>query len=340
MKYYLDVFTPPTWSAFTAAGASVTGFSRTMGRRAEAIEPGDRFACYLKGKIGWVGMLEATSKASTSSDELWGTDRFPVRVGVRPLVSLPVEHYLPMQMLEGKLTYYPSPMPPKMFSAYLQGSPRPMKPEDGDAIFRALRAHEDGVRALIVEADDAAVTGGPALVERGHSEIQGVLAAWGARTGCHIWLPRNDRGRVVPFLGAPERTALLTELPLLFGGRAQSIVENIDVIWLQGNSVVAAFEVEHSTSIYSGLLRMSDLVASIPNIKISLYIVAAESRRAAVRAELGRPTFRALPTPLATVCGYIPYEKLTAEYEQLGHRLHNFRPEGIKDIAEFFDGAA
>src|SRR6185312_3336015 len=99
-------------------------------------------------------------------------------------------------------------------------------------------------------------------------------------------------------------------------------------------------EVEHSTSIYSGLLRMSDLVALIPNINISLYIVAAGSRRAAVRAELGRPTFRALPTSLSAVCGYIAYEKLTAEYEQLAHRLHNFRPEGIRDIAEFFDGAS
>jgi len=338
VKYYLDVFTPPTWSAFTAAGASVTGFSRTMGRRAEAIEPGDRFACYLKGKIGWVGMLEATSKASMSSDELWGTDRFPVRVGVRPLISLPAEHYLPMQVLEGKLSYYPGPMPPKMYSAHLQGSPRLMKPEDGEAIFRALRAHDDGVRALLVEDESAIVDDNDPQVERGHAEIQSVLAAWGGRTGCRVWVPRNDRRRVTLLLNATDRTALLTELPLLFGGRAQNTVENIDVIWLKGNNVVAAFEVEHSTSIYSGLLRMSDLVASIPNIHISLYIVAAESRREAVRAELNRPTFLALPTPLGSVCGYIAYEKLIADYEQLRHRLHNFKPEGIRDVAEFFDG--
>jgi hypothetical protein len=115
----------------------------------------------------------------------------------------------------------------------------------------------------------------------------------------------------------------------------QSTIENIDAIWLRGDHVVAAFEVEHSTSIYSGLLRMSDLIASVPNLAVSLYIVAPQERARAVQGELGRPTFGALPTPLAKLCGFISYERLRSEYEHLGARLHNYRPEGIKDLAEF-----
>ena len=38
-------------------------------------------------------------------------------------------------------------------------------------------------------------------------------------------------------------------------------IELIDVLWLDGNAIVAAFEIESTTSIYSGLLRMSDLLA-------------------------------------------------------------------------------
>ena len=42
------------------------------------------------------------------------------------------------------------------------------------------------------------------------------------------------------------------------------------MLWLKGNAIVAAFEVESTTSIYSGLLRMSDLVAMQPNLNMLL----------------------------------------------------------------------
>jgi hypothetical protein len=53
----------------------------------------------------------------------------------------------------------------------------------------------------------------------------------------------------------------------------------IDVLWLQGEAIVAAFEVEHTTTIYSGLLRMADLVSMQPNLKLDLFIVAPDERR-------------------------------------------------------------
>jgi hypothetical protein len=46
------------------------------------------------------------------------------------------------------------------------------------------------------------------------------------------------------------------------------------VVWLKGNAIVAAFEIESKTSIYSGLLRMSDLIAMQPNLDIPLYLGA------------------------------------------------------------------
>jgi hypothetical protein len=51
------------------------------------------------------------------------------------------------------------------------------------------------------------------------------------------------------------------------------------VLWLQGNAIQAAFEIESTTSIFSGLLRMADLIAMHPNLKIPLYIVAPAERR-------------------------------------------------------------
>jgi hypothetical protein len=45
-----------------------------------------------------------------------------------------------------------------------------------------------------------------------------------------------------------------------------SLIEHIDVLWLRGNRVEAAFEVEHTTAVSSGLIRMSDLITLHPNL--------------------------------------------------------------------------
>ena len=71
---------------------------------------------------------------------------------------------------------------------------------------------------------------------------------------------------------------LLDRLPLNYDETTLSTIEQIDVIWLKGHSIVRAFEVEHTTSIYSGLLRMADLLALQPNMNINLHIVAPDNR--------------------------------------------------------------
>jgi hypothetical protein len=85
---------------------------------------------------------------------------------------------------------------------------------------------------------------------------------------------------------------------LQFDEATNRTIELIDVLWLKGNAVVAAFEIESTTSIYSGLLRMSDLIAMQPNLNIPLYLVAPDERRQKVFAEVNRPTFSRLsPAP-------------------------------------------
>jgi hypothetical protein len=78
----------------------------------------------------------------------------------------------------------------------------------------------------------------------------------------------------------------------------------------QGNAVVAAFEIESTTSIYSGLLRMSDLIAMQPNLNIPPYLVAPDERRQKVFAEVNRPTFSRLSPPLVDLCRFIAFSAL------------------------------
>ena len=123
-------------------------------------------------------------------------------------------------------------------------------------------------------------------------------------------------------------------LPRQFDEATNRTIELIDVLWLNRDAIVAAFEVEHTTAIYSGLLRMSDLVSMQPNIKINLYMVAPDDRRDKVFTEINRPTFARLKPPLPKICKFIPYSELKKEIEQIGVRVRFMRPEFIDDIAE------
>src|SRR5205814_3932267 len=100
---------------------------------------------------------------------------------------------------------------------------------------------------------------------------------------------------------------MIDQLPTQFNEATNRTIEVIDVLWLKGNSIVAAFEVESTTVVYSGLLRMSDLLALQPNLDIDLYIVAPDDRRAKVEQEILRPSFQLRDKPLSTVCGFLGF---------------------------------
>jgi len=48
-------------------------------------------------------------------------------------------------------------------------------------------------------------------------------------------------------------------LPQQFDPVTSRTIELTDVLWLDGDAIVAAFGIESTTSIYSGMLRMSDV---------------------------------------------------------------------------------
>ena len=111
---------------------------------------------------------------------------------------------------------------------------------------------------------------------------------------------------------------------------AQNIIRFIDVVWIKGaRQVVAALEIESTTSVYSGLLRLSDLIVSVPNLNFDLYIVAPQSRLDKVKRELLRPTFQYLE--LAERCLYFSFERIVQESEAILHWASD--PTVIKQLA-------
>ena len=152
-------------------------------------------------------------------------------------------------------------------------------------------------------------------------QIQGLIAKIGTLMGFTIWLPRADRGRVLKVWHS-QPGELVDELPLGYDATTMKTIEQIDVIWLRNRSIVRAFEVEHTTSVYSGLLRMADLVALQPNINIKLHIVAPAEKREKVLQEIQRPVFSLLEgRALAEMCTYLSYDNVI-EISELKHLAH------------------
>jgi hypothetical protein len=65
-------------------------------------------------------------------------------------------------------------------------------------------------------------------------------------------------------------------------------------VWKQEFRIGAAYEIENSTSIYSGLLRFADLNILAPNTLYPMFVVAPGDRKNRLREQLRRPTFKRL----------------------------------------------
>jgi hypothetical protein len=95
--------------------------------------------------------------------------------------------------------------------------------------------------------------------DRLHVKIQWALIKLGQAEGCGVWVPVNDRN--LAYRTQPFSNCTLNRLPNFgFEENSRRIVQNIDVLWLKNRVIRKAFEIESTTSIYSGLLRLNDLV--------------------------------------------------------------------------------
>lgn len=159
-------------------------------------------------------------------------------------------------------------------------------------------------------ADDKAI--------RESFHIQALLAHIGEQMKFSIWLPKRERASVLQEW-VPSDSVLLDLLPLNYDETTIRTIEQIDVIWRKKRAIVRAFEVEQTTAVYSGLLRMGDLLALQPNMDINLHIVAPSARREKVFQEIQRPIFSLLDrAPLSECCTFISYDNV----EQLACEKH------------------
>ena len=167
-----------------------------------------------------------------------------------------------------------------------------------------------------------------------HDEIQWILLKLGSDMGLDVWVARNDRGKQVDGQRFMDLSRLKKDLPLQFDEATTRTIALIDVLWLKGNAIVAAFEIESTTSIYSGLLRMADLIAMQPNLNIPLYLVAPDDRRNKVILEVNRPTFSRLSPSMKEMCRFISFSGLRDRIAQVASMARYLKPEFLEELSE------
>ncbi len=161
---------------------------------------------------------------------------------------------------------------------------------------------------------------GTALPEISHSQAQTLLGAIGVAKGHDIWIPPNDRVKLD--WSVTNHFDCRGELPHGYED-ALGIMREVDVIWIRkgSNELRALFEVEHSTPIYSGLLRFNDIHLLAPNIRPRFSIVANDARRSAFARQLNRPTFRS--SGLYEMCTFLEYVDVVGWHGRITPKLES-----------------
>jgi len=343
MAYYLDLFSPETYEAFSRSDRTISGFRIRQLNMAKKIKPGDKLLCYMTKLSRWIGLLEVIEGPFVDDTPVFYSedDPFTVRFRVRTLVWLPVERAIPIHedRIWNSLSFTKEhSKATSTWTGKLRGSLVQIDDSDTLIITSILKAQQedDGkiypidkdtyVKAVthrirradkdvtVTVPEDTELEKVPSIEERSEiresTKIQALLVEIGTKMGMKIWLPRNDRIKVLAQIVADGPT-LLDRLPLNYNDITMKTIEQIDVLWLKGYAIKRAFEVEHTTSIYSGILRMADLLALLPNLDIRLHIIAPDSRRDKVFQELQRPVFSLLEgSPLSERCSYLSYDSI------------------------------
>ena len=362
MKYYLNLFSPSTWKAFNENGSHTSGFSIHQKGRASKIKVGSIYLCYLVKLSRWVGALKILSEPYEDTKPIFSkeNDKFIYRFKVEPLVILEPELGIPVEedFIWNELEWTKNIKKRSVgWGANFQSSLREMPNSDAEFLLNKLEEQnkekkiyelskaqkriiqnftfvrtQEGIAEVEIPEKSEYDEEAPQKDFRESAKVQLLLAEIGAKMGFNIWIPRTDRTYLEDKIKKDTKDKLLDDIPLGFDETTMRTVENIDVIWLKKKSIVRAFEVEGTTAIYSGILRMADLLSSVPNLDIKLHIVASSDKKEKVFNQIHRPTFATLEGQLVKKRTFLSYDnvKKLSENTELKHLKESVIEEYIE----------
>lgn len=314
-----------------AAWGAVPGDSNI--RNWDIMEPGDYVMIYRKGKIILGAEVAMKVRNSSLAKYFWNEDKDGKTWEYIYFLINEVEVNVSISDLN-RYFGYSGKYSPQGFMAVKQETANKVLSLYGDLISLLQRLErgeeleeiEFEKRRQFKEVIDEEVKKAPTE----HDEIQWRLVRLGNKSQFDVWVPAADQNK--EYEGNKFRDFVIPEFHEALD--IPSYVKNIDTVWKLGLSVKAAFEIEHSTSIYSGILRLSDLRALAPNSNYPLLIVSDNKRKQKVFEQLKRPTFTNKYLRLDKVIRFLSYNKVREVDEQIKNENKAYDISWLLDKAE------
>lgn len=300
--------------------------------RWEKMSAGDVVLIYNRGRIRFAGEIAAKVRNHDLARYFWKENETGNTWELMYFIVNEEKTDVPIEKLNPLLGYQ-SNYRPQGFSMINEAAVSTFAQHYGD-ILGVLKTLERGEELIHLpfrkEVFSAKIDQQIERVSTEHDEMQWRLIRLGQLAKCDVWVPRNDQAK--QFEGHQFRDFVLREFHHTLD--VPRSVENIDVVWKFGPySIKSAFEIEHSTSVYSGILRLSDLRAEAPNSNYPLFIVASENRKKKVFDELKRPTFSGPCLRLNEVIKFLGYEKVR-EIDESYKTAKDFDPSTLTTAGE------
>jgi len=300
--------------------------------RWEKMAPGDVVLIYNSGRIRFAGEIAAKVRNKDLARYFWKENDAGSTWELMYFIVSEEKADVPIEKLN-PLFGYQSNYRPQGFSMINEAAVSNFAQSYGD-ILGVLKTLERGEELIHLptrkEILSAHIDERIERLPTEHDEMQWRLIRLGLLARCDVWVPRNDQAK--QYEGHKFRDSVLSEFHQTLD--VPRSIENIDVVWKFGPySIKSAFAIEHSTSIYSGILRLSDLRAEAPNSNYPMFIVASEDRRRKVFEELRRPTFSGPCLRLNEVIRFLGYEKLR-EIDESSKNAQDFDTNAMLEAGE------
>ncbi|MFH1207145.1 MAG: hypothetical protein V1668_00885 [Patescibacteria group bacterium] len=299
----------------------------------ESMQPGDYVMIYKSGKIILAAEVAMKVRNPLFAQYFWKSDREGKTWELMYFLINEQEVNVPIAQLNKYLTYGEGYFP-RGFMAVDQEKTNKLLLLYGDLI-SLLQRIESGQKPEEIDFEKKKVFEHVVeeQVERApteHDEMQWRLIRLGNKCHFDVWVPRADQNK--EFQGQRFKDLVIPEFHEALD--IPSYIKNIDTVWKLGLSIKSAFEIENTTQIFSGILRLSDLRALAPNSNYPLFIVADRSKKTRVFDQLQRPTFSNEYLHLDRVVKFLGYDKVRELDESLKNGNVGFDIEWLTEKAE------
>lgn len=298
----------------------------------DSMESGDYVLIYKSGKVIFAAEVALKTRNQQMAKYLWGEDDSGNTWEYMYFLVNPQKTDVNMSKLNPYFGYSVNYFP-RGFMGIEQDKANEILKQYGDVLSALQKISEgkdlervsENIKKELIEIEEN--------IERAtteHDEMQWRLIRLGKKTKVDVWIPQNDQGK--SYNGQDFRPNVLKEFQETLD--VPKYIKNIDVVWKYGYSIKSAFEIEHSSSVYSGILRLSDLRVLTPNSTYPLFIVADRDRKNKVFSELKRPTFNNPYLNLKDSIGFLSYDKVREIDENYKNQDANISVDFIQKASE------